>query len=355
MPGMTPLVLTAMCRWPRPKRLPSLSAAQAASTASALRSGSPMPMKTMLVSRRPSASELSSPVAGLVDDLRGQQVAPQPQLTGGAEGAADGAPGLAGDAQRGALAPRAAGGVAHEHRLHDAAVIEAVERLVREPAVRLTAVGPDQRVEAVVGRQGLAQAAGQGVDVVEGAGTSGPDVVRQLARPEGWLAAVGEPREQLLWRGPGDAGPRVARRAGGQVQQRQGSAGDRRRDRVEGQGRVGHGHRRGMVAPSPRSGPRRGLQGHAPMVGPQGHAPVAVGPRDSPFTRPPSRPAAASAVLGAAHAAFPCRLHLVETQQPLVRPQGQRVSERHEGAHPASGRIGYLRSRRASRRARRAR
>ena len=82
----------------------------------------------------------------------------------------------------------------------------------------------------------------------------------------------------------------------------------RRRDQVEGQGRVGHGHRRGMVAPSPRSGPRRGAgasrrwpsalaatrRAHAPAVTPRG-APVGTRRRSSGVSRPaaPRRDAAA--------------------------------------------------------------
>ena len=56
MPGTTPLVLMVMWRAPRPNRSVSLSASAAASTASVLSSGSPMPMNTMLVTRCPSAS-----------------------------------------------------------------------------------------------------------------------------------------------------------------------------------------------------------------------------------------------------------------------------------------------------------
>ena len=65
-----------------------------------------MPMNTMLVTRCPSPARRLPPEARLVDDLGRLEVAPEAELAGGAERAADGAAGLARDAQRGALAPR---------------------------------------------------------------------------------------------------------------------------------------------------------------------------------------------------------------------------------------------------------
>ena len=59
-----------------------------------------MPMNTMFVSRLPSAARRRDGEADLVDDLGGLEVAPEPELAGRAERAADGAAGLARDAQR---------------------------------------------------------------------------------------------------------------------------------------------------------------------------------------------------------------------------------------------------------------
>ena len=56
IPGTTPEVDTVMWRAPSPNRWRSFSASIAASTLSRLRSGSPIPMNTMFVSRCPSAS-----------------------------------------------------------------------------------------------------------------------------------------------------------------------------------------------------------------------------------------------------------------------------------------------------------
>ena len=141
MPGTTPLVLMVMCRAPRPNRSVSLSASAAASTASVLSSGSPMPMNTMLVTRWPSADHVAPPEQRLVDDLGGIQVTPEAQLARGTERAADRAAGLGRDAQRGTLSPTAARGIAHEHRFDGPPVIQAMERLLGQAAVRT----PDRR------------------------------------------------------------------------------------------------------------------------------------------------------------------------------------------------------------------
>ena len=78
-------------------------------------------------------------VADLVDDLGRLEVAPEAELAGRAERAADGAAGLARDAQRVAFALAPARRVVHEHRLDEHAVDEAVERLLGQAAVAAAA------------------------------------------------------------------------------------------------------------------------------------------------------------------------------------------------------------------------
>jgi hypothetical protein len=178
-------------------------------------------MKTMFVMRRPSG-ELLTPVAGLVDDLGGRQVPPQPELPGGAERAAHGAARLARDAEGGALTPRPACRVAHEHRFDDATVVERMQGLVGEPRIRRLPLAPDEGVESIGLVERVAQRARERMDVAERGGSAGPDMVSQLACPEGGLSPLGEPGEKLLWRRAGDARPRVARTLGREVEQGQG-------------------------------------------------------------------------------------------------------------------------------------
>ena len=94
-----------------------------------------MPMNTMFVRRWPFGGEPARGVADLVDDLGGLEVAPEPELAGGAERAADRAAGLARDAQRVALARGAAGRVVHQDGLDERAVVESVEGLLGLAAV----------------------------------------------------------------------------------------------------------------------------------------------------------------------------------------------------------------------------
>ena len=104
-----------MCRAPSPNRAGSLSASTAARTRSRLSSGSPMPMNTMFVSRWPSAARRRaawrtwSTISAVVE------VAGEAELAGRAERAADGAAGLARDAQRVPLAAAGPGRVVHQH------------------------------------------------------------------------------------------------------------------------------------------------------------------------------------------------------------------------------------------------
>ena len=107
-----------MCRAPSPNRRRSLSASIAASTRSRLRSGSPMPMNTMLVRRR-LGRETARGEADLVHDLGDLEVASEAKLTGRAERAADRTTGLARDAQRVPLARSRPRRIVHQDRLDE--------------------------------------------------------------------------------------------------------------------------------------------------------------------------------------------------------------------------------------------
>ena len=105
--------------------------------------------------------EAAGGVADLVDDLGRLEVAREAQLAGRAERAADGAAGLARDAQRVPLALGAARRVVHEHRLDEGAVGQPMQRLLGQAAVGEAdlrvgdRVEPERRVELVAegGRQ----------------------------------------------------------------------------------------------------------------------------------------------------------------------------------------------------------
>ena len=154
-----------MCRAPRPKRCGSLSASTAARTRSRFSSGSPMPMNTMFVRRLPSGGQPAGGVADLVDDLGGLEVAPEAELARGTERAAHRAAGLARDAQRVPLARGAAGRVVHQDGLDELAVIESMEGLLGQPAVRDAKLGVVDRVEAEVARQRRRAGRRQGADL----------------------------------------------------------------------------------------------------------------------------------------------------------------------------------------------
>ena len=120
----------------------------AASTRSRLSSGSPMPMNTMLVSRCPAATSRRDADAHLVDDLGHLEVAPEAELAGRAERAADRAAGLARDAQRVALARSGPRRVVHQDRFDEGPVGQPMERLLGQPAVGLAHLGLGDGVEA---------------------------------------------------------------------------------------------------------------------------------------------------------------------------------------------------------------
>ena len=96
-------------------------------------------------------------MADLVQDLGHLEIPPEPELAGRAERAADRAAGLARDAQRVPLARASAGGVVHEHRFDERAVVESVQRLLGHAAVGQGDLGVGHGVEAERARQRLAQ------------------------------------------------------------------------------------------------------------------------------------------------------------------------------------------------------
>ena len=104
MPGTTPEVDTVMCRAPSPNRLPVVERLD----------GGEHPVEVEQRLAHAHEHDVGQPLAGrgqparrvadLVDDLGDLEVAPEPELAGRAERAADGAAGLARDAQRVPLA-----------------------------------------------------------------------------------------------------------------------------------------------------------------------------------------------------------------------------------------------------------
>ena len=121
MPGIQPTVEIAVWRW----LIPIVgSRAHASSTASRFIIGSPMPMNTAW-----STCAGAAEVQRLVEDLRGGQVAAEAHLTGGAERAGQRAARLRGQAQR-----PAAVAIAHQHRLHRAAVARCCNSALTVPS-----------------------------------------------------------------------------------------------------------------------------------------------------------------------------------------------------------------------------
>ena len=142
----------------------------------------------------------ASGMANLVDDLRGLEVAAEAELAGGAEGAADGAARLAGDAQRVALAmDRPADGlktprrIVHQHGLHERPVREQVERLLGQAAVGDGDLVGRDRIHAERVLDAGPESGREGVELVRGLGVHPPDGVPNLTGAVGGLALGGEP------------------------------------------------------------------------------------------------------------------------------------------------------------------
>ena len=155
----------------------SLSASTAASTRSRLSSGSPIPMNTMFGQPLAVGGQAPRGMADLVDDLGGLEVAPEPELAGRAERAADRAAGLARDAQRVPLTAPGACRVVHQDRFDERAVVEPVERLLGQAAVGDPQLGVGRRC-----RGGRSRRAPRGAR--RGASRSSAGSVVPPARPD---------------------------------------------------------------------------------------------------------------------------------------------------------------------------
>ena len=101
----------------------------------------------MLVSRCPAATRRRDGEPDLVDDLGHLEVAPEAELAGRAERAADRAAGLARDAQRMPLARTGPRRVVHQDQFDERAVGKPVERLLGQAAVRVLQLGIGDGVE----------------------------------------------------------------------------------------------------------------------------------------------------------------------------------------------------------------
>ena len=163
----------------------------------------------MFVSRLPSATRRREAKPDLVDDLGDLEVAPEPELAGRAERAADGAAGLARDAQRVPFARPGPRRVVHQHRFDERAVGEPVERLLGQPAVGVLHLGVGDGVEGEVGVERVAERGRQRQELVGRGRRAAPDRVGDLAGAVAGLAAGGDPRRECVGGEPGQAGPCV--------------------------------------------------------------------------------------------------------------------------------------------------
>ena len=135
IPGTTPLVLTVMCRAPEPE--------PARIGQGGDRLEHPVEVEQRLAHAHEhdvgQALAVGRQAAGrgadLVDDLGGLEVAGEAELAGRAERAADGAAGLARDADGVPLAVAGPGRVVHQDRLDQRAVGQPMERLLGQAAI----------------------------------------------------------------------------------------------------------------------------------------------------------------------------------------------------------------------------
>jgi hypothetical protein len=118
-------------------------------------------------------------VTHLLDDLGGRQVARQPHLTGGAEGAGHAAAGLGGHAQGRAIP------VAHEDGLHPHPVVQLPQVLDGTAAVGPQGAHLVDEVGQQLGRQPVALAGRQVRHIGGVAGEAGEVVARELVGAEG--------------------------------------------------------------------------------------------------------------------------------------------------------------------------
>ena len=178
----------------------SLSASTAASTRSRLRSGSPIPMNTMFVRRRPSAASRRAAwrTWSTISAVSRSRVKPSSPVAQNGQPTAQPAWLEMHSVCRSRLP--VAGRVVHQHRLDERAVGEPVERLLGQPAVGDAELGVGDRVEAEVAPpSALAQSRRQGRDR-RGVGRSAavPDRVGDLPGAIGRLAAGRDPRRELV-------------------------------------------------------------------------------------------------------------------------------------------------------------
>ena len=152
-------------------------------------------------------------VPDLVDDLGDVQVTLEPELAGGAERAPDGTAGLAADAQRVPLAPRAARRVVHQDALHEPPIGQLVQRLLRGAIVGDADLGRGQRIEAQsFGKPGPKRPA-QGGHVVPPSCLRAPHRVGDLPGSKRRLSHPLQDRGERGRLHAGHAGARVSRGA----------------------------------------------------------------------------------------------------------------------------------------------
>ena len=166
-----------------------------------------MPMNTTLVSRCPSAASRRDAKRTWSTISADLEVAPEAELAGRAERAADRAAGLARDAQRVPLARPRPRRVVHQDRFDERPVGQPMERLLGQAAVRLAQLGVGDRVEAERGVELRRAAAAGSVRISADAAASPPHTAsRDLAGAVGGLATLDEPRRERSGVRPADPG-----------------------------------------------------------------------------------------------------------------------------------------------------
>ncbi len=195
-------------------------------------------------------------VADLVDDLRGLEVAPEAQLSRGAERATNGAAGLARDAKGVALAMQrparpgeATRWVVHEHRFDERPVREQMKCLLGQAGVGKPDFVLDDRVDAKSVRESRPEGGGQSQHLLRRLSVLTPDGVPDLSCPIGRLAFACQP---LFKRSIGETAQTGTSVAGNGARIRPGLGLKRGRDdRVAGSlvaGHVGRTHRAAIIA-----------------------------------------------------------------------------------------------------------
>ena len=148
-------------------------------------------------------------VANLIDDLRGLEIPAEAKLTGGAEGAAHGAAGLTGDAERMPLTVQRPAGariparrVVHQNGLHERPAGEAVECLLGQTTVGDRDLVLFDRVDPEGRGDGFLKGRGQAAQLGRGGGVVTPDRISYLLGPKCRLT---DPLQPLIQRADGEA------------------------------------------------------------------------------------------------------------------------------------------------------